>query len=82
MPHGAWRIRKLLDCENTVLPLRVNKKARIGAGLICLKWWRRGELNPRPQALDFRIYARSCLFFSHPSLPEQQGRRQTSDGIS
>ena len=24
-----------------------------------LIWWRRGELNPRPQALDFRIYARS-----------------------
>ena len=45
-------------------------------------WWRRGESNPRPQALDFRIYARSWLFFSHPTLPEQQGRRQTSDGVS
>lgn len=46
------------------------------------EWWSRRELNPRPQALDFRIYARSCLFGSHPSLPEQQGRRRTSDGDS
>ena len=41
-------------------------------------WWRRRELNPRPQALDFRIYARSPFFVSHPTLPEGQGRRQTS----
>src|ERR1700722_10707240 len=25
-------------------------------------WWRRGESNPRPQALRFRFYVRSCLF--------------------
>ncbi len=25
-------------------------------------WWRRGESNPRPQALRFRLYVRSCLF--------------------
>src|SRR5580658_3540749 len=41
-------------------------------------WWRRRELNPRPQVLDFRIYARSPFFVSHPTLPEGQGRRQTS----
>ena len=35
--------------------------------------------NPRPQALDFRLYVRSCLFVSRATLPEQQGRRDASD---
>jgi len=27
-----------------------------------LMWWRRGELNPRPQALQLEIYMLSALF--------------------
>ena len=34
--------------------------------------------NPRPQALDFRIYVHSRLFDSHRTLPERQGRRTAS----
>jgi len=41
-------------------------------------WWRRGESNPRPQALDIRIYVRSPFIGSRVSLPEGQGRRHAS----
>ena len=41
-------------------------------------WWRRRESNPRPQALDCRIYVRSSLFGSRLTLPEEQGRRSAS----
>jgi hypothetical protein len=37
-------------------------------------WWRRGESNPRPQVLDFRLYVRSPLFVSRAALPEGQGK--------
>ncbi len=37
-------------------------------------WWRRGESNPRPQVLDFRLYVRSPLFGSRAALPEGQGK--------
>ena len=43
-----------------------------------INWWRRRESNPRPQALDFRIYARSSLIESRLALPEEQGRRSAS----
>jgi len=51
---GRPWIDKTLECQGVR-----SKKARINAGLIEITWWRRGELNPRPQVLDFRIYARS-----------------------
>ncbi len=35
--------------------------------------------NPRPQALDIRIYVRSPFIGSHVPLPEGQGRRHASD---
>jgi hypothetical protein len=34
--------------------------------------------NPRPQALDIRIYVRSSLIVSRAALPEEQGRRNAS----
>ena len=34
--------------------------------------------NPRPQALDFKLYVRSLLFDSRATLPERQGRRRAS----
>ena len=70
-------------------PLRVDRPGwRAGtSGGACLRprgrrhagcWWRRGEANPRPQALDFRLYVRSPLFGSRAALPEGQGRRSAS----
>src|SRR6187200_659119 len=37
-------------------------------------WWRRGELNPRPQALHFRLYVRSCLFVFSPHATRAAGK--------
>ena len=34
--------------------------------------------NPRPQALDFKIYVHSPLIDSRAALPEGQGRRNAS----
>jgi hypothetical protein len=37
-------------------------------------WWRRGESNPRPQALHFRLYVRSCLFGFSPHATRAAGK--------
>ena len=58
------------------------KKSQPDKGWDFEYWWRRRESNPRPQALDFRIYMRSSLFDSRLTLPEEQGRRSASDSDS
>jgi hypothetical protein len=37
-----------------------------------VKWWSRGESNPRPQVFAEQIYMRSCLIWVLKSLIAQQ----------
>ena len=37
-------------------------------------WWRRRELNPRPQALDVGLYVRSCFFVFSPCATRRAGK--------
>src|ERR1700689_1744871 len=45
------------------------------------KWWSRGESNPRPQVLRYKIYVRSRVYCSHRSLPDGQGKQAASPVI-
>jgi hypothetical protein len=39
-----------------------------------LKWWRRRESNPRPQALCHRIYMLIHVYYFNQQLPDGQGQ--------
>jgi hypothetical protein len=40
-----------------------------------LRWWRRGESNPRPQALDIKIYVHIQSLFLVPRYPTDRENR-------
>ena len=44
-------------------------------------WWSRGESNPRPQVLRYKIYVRSRVYCSHRALPNGQGKHAASPVI-
>ena len=60
-PILRWNMADYKGRENTVqdesvliingIILQWRQKSPLLGGLILLKWWRRGELNPRPRAL-------------------------------
>jgi hypothetical protein len=41
--------------SQSLIKRRSIKKATLGV-TFCIKWWRRGDLNPRPPALRPRLY--------------------------
>jgi len=55
---------------------RPEKRARREPGPC--RWWRRGESNPRPQALRLEVYMLSRVFGLVFRLPTRQGHLTTS----
>ena len=67
--------------ESAGVPANARERARKKANrerLTFIYWWRRRELNPRPQVLRPRLYMLSLVFGFNRLLPDRQGRQAAS----
>jgi hypothetical protein len=60
------------NCGRNLLSQQKNKAPKY-QGLYYGHWWRRRELNPRPQYLDHRIYMRSLSIGFNRATLRQTG---------
>ena len=66
-----------MDPEWTQMKLEACKTLH-DINVLQANWWRRGESNPRPEALRLRHYMLSFVIGFSITIPDEQGKGQRS----